>query len=36
MHGRPAGSDVAWVLLASALIVLVASPVAMRLYRKER
>jgi ABC-2 type transport system permease protein len=36
MHGRPAASDVTWVLIASALIVLVAAPVAMRLYRKER
>lgn len=36
MHGQPAGGDVLWTLLASAVIVLVASPVAMRLYRKER
>jgi ABC-2 type transport system permease protein len=36
MHGQPAGTDVAWVLVASAVIVLVASPVAMRMYRKER
>jgi ABC-2 type transport system permease protein len=36
MHGKVTGSDVAWVLVASAVIVLVASPVAMRLYRKER
>ena len=36
MHGRPVGADVAWVLTASALIVLVASPVAMRMYRRER
>jgi ABC-2 type transport system permease protein len=36
MHGRPAGGDVMWVLLASAVIVLLASPIAMRLYRKER
>ena len=36
MHGEPAGSDVLWVLAASALIVLVAAPVAMRMYRKER
>jgi ABC-2 type transport system permease protein len=36
MHGRPAGGDVMWTLLASAIIVLVASPIAMRLYRKER
>jgi ABC-2 type transport system permease protein len=36
MHGQPAGTDVVWVLVASAVIVLVASPVAMRMYRKER
>ena len=36
MHGKPAASDVTWVLIASALIVLLAAPVAMRLYRKER
>ncbi len=36
MHGEPAGTDVAWVLLASAAIVLLAAPIAMRMYRKER
>jgi ABC-2 type transport system permease protein len=36
MHGQPAGTDVAWVLAASAVIVLAASPVAIRMYRKER
>lgn len=36
MHGRPVVTDVAWVLVASAVIVLVASPIAMRMYRKER
>jgi len=36
MHGRVVWSDIAWVLVASAVIVLVASPIAMRLYRKER
>jgi ABC-2 type transport system permease protein len=36
MHGRPVATDVAWVLVASAVIVLVASPIAMRMYRKER
>ncbi len=36
MHGEAAGAEVAWVLAASAVIVLVASPVAMRMYRKER
>jgi ABC-2 type transport system permease protein len=36
MHGEPAGSAVFWVLIASALIVMVAAPIAMRMYRKER
>ena len=36
MHGRPAATDVTWVLVSSALIVLVAAPVAVRLYYKER
>jgi ABC-2 type transport system permease protein len=36
MHGNVAMTDVAWVLAASAVIVLVASPIAMRMYRKER
>jgi ABC-2 type transport system permease protein len=36
MHGRPAGTDVLWVLLASAVIVAIAAPIAMRMYRKER
>jgi ABC-2 type transport system permease protein len=36
MHGTPVASDVVWVLVASAVIVLVSSPVAMRLYSKER
>jgi ABC-2 type transport system permease protein len=36
MHGEPAGTDVLWVLLASAVIVVVAAPIAMRMYRKER
>jgi ABC-2 type transport system permease protein len=36
MHGEPAGAAVFWVLVASAVIVLVASPIAMRMYRKER
>src|SRR5687768_15353446 len=36
MHGRAAWTDVAWVLAASAAIVVVASPVAMRMYRRER
>ena len=36
MHGTPAARDVIWVLVASAIIVLVAAPIAMRMYRKER
>jgi ABC-2 type transport system permease protein len=36
MHGQPVGTDVAWVLVAAATITLVASPVAIRMYRKER
>src|SRR5688500_4625295 len=36
MHGTPVGTDVAWVLAASAVIVLVAAPIAMRMYRRER
>jgi ABC-2 type transport system permease protein len=36
MHGQPVGTEILWVLLASAMIVLIASPVAMRMYRKER
>ena len=36
MHGQPVGAAVFWVLLASALIVLGAAPIAMRMYRKER
>ena len=36
MHGQPAGEAVLWTLLASAVIVLAASPIAMWLYRKER
>ena len=36
MHGEPALADSARVLAASAVIVLVAAPIAMRLYRKER
>ena len=36
MHGEPALADSLWVLAASTVIVLVAAPIAMRLYRKER
>lgn len=36
MHGQPAGAEVAWTLGAAAVIVAVVSPIALRLYRKER
>jgi ABC-2 type transport system permease protein len=36
MHGEVVWTDVVWVLVASAAIVLVAAPIAMRMYRKER
>ncbi len=36
MHGQPVWNEVMWVLVASAAIVLVASPIAMRMYRRER
>jgi ABC-2 type transport system permease protein len=36
MHGTSPGSHVWWVLGASAAIVLVAAPIAMAMYRKER
>ena len=36
MHGTVSAPDVWWVLVASAAIVMVAAPIAMRLYRKER
>jgi ABC-2 type transport system permease protein len=36
MHGTPVGGDVLWVLGAAAVIVLIASPIALRLYHQER
>lgn len=36
MHGEPVWSDVLWVLAASAAIVLVSAPIALRMYRRER
>ncbi len=36
MHGTAVGADVLWVLVASAVIVLVAAPIALRMYHKER
>jgi ABC-2 type transport system permease protein len=36
MHGNVLGSDVLWVLIASAIVTAVFAPVAMRLYYRER
>jgi ABC-2 type transport system permease protein len=36
MHGTPVRTDVMWVLVASAVILTIATPIAMRMYRKER
>lgn len=36
MHGEDATRDVLWVLAASAIIVAIAAPIAMRLYHRER
>jgi ABC-2 type transport system permease protein len=36
MHGWPARADVLWVLAAAAAITLIASPIALRMYHKER
>jgi ABC-2 type transport system permease protein len=36
MHGEPVATEVMWVLAASAAIVIVASPIAMRMYHRER
>jgi len=36
MHGTPVGGDVLWVLSAAAVIVLIASPIALHLYHQER
>ena len=36
MHGKDAGSDVVWVLLASGVIVAVSAPIALRMYYRER
>ncbi len=36
MHGSAAGADVLWVLVASAVIVAIAAPIAMRMYHQER
>ena len=36
MHGGNVTADVLWVLAASAAIVLVAAPIALRMYYQER
>jgi ABC-2 type transport system permease protein len=36
MHGTDVTADVLWVLVASAVIVAVSAPIAMRMYRQER
>jgi ABC-2 type transport system permease protein len=36
MHGTDVMADVVWVLVASALIVAVSAPIAMRMYHQER
>ncbi len=36
MHGKPASADVLWVLVASAVIVAIAAPIALRMYHQER
>lgn len=36
MHGKDAAADVTWVLIASAVIVAIAAPIAMRMYHQER
>jgi ABC-2 type transport system permease protein len=36
MHGKDVASDIGWVFAASAVIVAVAAPIALRMYYKER
>ena len=36
MHGQPVGSDIIWTLVASAVIVLVSAPIALKMYHQER
>lgn len=36
MHGQEVGADVAWVLAAGAVIILVAAPISLRMYYQER
>jgi ABC-2 type transport system permease protein len=36
MHGTDVTADIAWTLAASAIIVAISAPVAMRMYYRER
>lgn len=36
MHGTSVGADIIWVLVASAVMVLIAAPIALRMYHQER
>jgi len=36
MHGQPAAADIVWVLVASGVIVVIAAPIALRMYHRER
>ena len=36
MHGEAAGSDILWVVIASAVITAIFAPIALRMYHKER
>jgi ABC-2 type transport system permease protein len=36
MHGQNVNADILWVLVASAVIVLISAPIAMRMYHQER
>jgi ABC-2 type transport system permease protein len=36
MHGTDVSADIIWTLLASAIIVGISAPIAMRMYRQER
>jgi ABC-2 type transport system permease protein len=36
MHGAPVAADILWVLVAAAAMVLVAAPIALHLYHRER
>jgi ABC-2 type transport system permease protein len=36
MHGNVQGNDIAWVLVAAAVVTAVCAPVAMRMYNRER